>query len=673
MKRISKRFRPVTRLKIVLGAALLAGLQFALTHADAQRGNAGFDKPQEHRPVTRQPEFVPETKIAPDLEALIDAAAREGRSEERQRVILQLSAEKLNQMARAGVLVSDRAALDEWQGVLGRYEGRLKRGLPNTELLVAEVPLSRLRELQQSADVAYIAPDRAVGSLGHLETTTGAAQVRSLVSGATLNGQSIGIAVLDSGIYLKHNLVKNFPGRPGVVYNKDFTGAKIVDADPYGHGTHVASLAVGDADAGLLTNGAYDGIAPRANLLNLRVLDNNGRGLSSYVIAAIDWCIANKATYNIRVINLSLGAPARDSYRVDPLCLAVRRAVNAGIVVVASAGNNGKAADGSKLYGMINSPGIEPSAITVGAANTYGTNVRSDDRVASFSSRGPTRGYTTNGNGIRVYDNLLKPDLVAPGNRLIAACADNAYLPSNYPTLIATTSGPAPDQLLYLSGTSMSAPTVAGAVALMLQANPNLTPNLVKAILMFSAQLIPNANTFDQGAGLLNVDGAVRLARLVKANAASFSNGAALLNASLPSPQQSVISGQTVVWSQGVITNHTFLYGSALMNYWQGMYGNGVTMSDATPINNGALVRSNSLATSGAGLAFGPVTTIGNGVTMSDGIPLMSGMMLGNNFIGQGFYLGDGNIVGDGAAGDALPAAAQTLFGDNTAAMQPVP
>ena len=141
-------------------------------------------------------------------------------------------------------------------------------------------------------------------------------------------------------------------------------------------------------------------------------------GNASHVIAAIDWAIANKATYNIRVINMSLGTPAVDSYTVDPLCLAARRAFNAGIVVVASAGNNGKDSLGNKQYGSIGSPGIEPSVITVGAANTFGTDSRSDDTVATFSSRGPTRGYKTV-SGVRKYDNLIKPDLVAPGNKII--------------------------------------------------------------------------------------------------------------------------------------------------------------------------------------------------------------------------------------------------------------
>jgi subtilisin family serine protease len=182
-----------------------------------------------------------------------------------------------------------------------------------------------------------------------------------------------------------------------------------------------------------MNGGAYNGIAPAARLINVRVLNSLGQGRSSDAIAGIDWCISNKAIYNIRVINLSLGTTAVDSYVNDPLCLAVRRAVNAGIVVCVAAGNSGKDPDGNKVYGGVHSPGIEPSAITVGAANTFGTDVRSDDVVTTYSSRGPTRGYYTDSNGVKHYDNLIKPDLVAPGNKIIDAEWQNSWLVTTYP------------------------------------------------------------------------------------------------------------------------------------------------------------------------------------------------------------------------------------------------
>ena len=114
---------------------------------------------------------------------------------------------------------------------------------------------------------------------------------------------------------------------------------------------------------------------------------------------------------------MSLGMPAIDSYQFDPVCQAVRRLVNAGVVVVAAAGNNGKDNTGNKVYGQIHCPGNEPSAITVGASNTFGTDTRSDDAITTYSSRGPTRSYWVDSGGTKHFDNLVKPDLVAPGNK----------------------------------------------------------------------------------------------------------------------------------------------------------------------------------------------------------------------------------------------------------------
>ena len=151
--------------------------------------------------------------------------------------------------------------------------------------------------------------------------------------------------------------------------------------------------------------------------------------------------------------------PAVDSYRNDPVCRAVRRLVDAGVVVFAAAGNNGKDSDGNKIYGHIHSPGNEPSAITVGATNTFGTDDRSDDAVATFSSRGPTRSFTTDDAGVRHYDNLVKPDLVAPGNKLIDAEADGNYLVTQTPSLDAGVSGADNRKMMYLSGTSMATPS----------------------------------------------------------------------------------------------------------------------------------------------------------------------------------------------------------------------
>ena len=548
-------------------------------------------------------------KISPDLEKSVNDLSYGFRDDETQRVIIQFKSEtSLNEMFSNDLNESEQKALFAQEisdnktkaGILiadlAEVGGNLKKSFNRLGLANAELPLSKIRELSEKENVAYISPDKDIMPTGHIETTTGANLVRNLVSPTTpLDGRGIGVAVLDSGIDGSHVLTGAAPGenRPGVIFSKDFTMSCTwcwdTNIDVYGHGSHVATMLAGRAGIA-----SYAGVAPNVNLLNLRVLDGQGKGSASNLIAAIDWAIANKSAYNIRVMNISLGTPPSDSYLNDPMCLAVRRAVNAGIVVVASAGNSGKDQYGRKLYGTINSPGIEPSAITVGAANTFGTDYRSDDGIATYSSKGPTRGYRTV-NGVRRYDNLIKPDLVAPGNKLIGALTTYrntagvrvaGNLPAGYPGLETTPlyQNDPYSRTMYLSGTSMATPVVAGAAALMLQANPNLTPNLVKAILMYSAQPLNGYNTVEQGAGMLNIDGAVRLAKLVKPTLPT-SNGAALLNASLPASQTSSIAGQTVNWSKGVITNFGFLSGNDLMNKWQGMYSNGVLMADGTPFS----------------------------------------------------------------------------------------
>ncbi len=152
------------------------------------------------------------------------------------------------------------------------------------------------------------------------------------------------------------------------------------------------------------------------------MLGDTGSGSLSDAIEGIEWVIFNARENNIRVMNLSLSTNSTQSWEIDPLCMAVRSAVAAGITVVVAAGNYGRLADGREVHGTISSPGNDPSVITVGAANFRGTLARTDDIMTTFSSRGPTRGSVTV-NGVRRVDNLLKPDLVAPGNLVISAGA----------------------------------------------------------------------------------------------------------------------------------------------------------------------------------------------------------------------------------------------------------
>ncbi len=221
----------------------------------------------------------------------------------------------------------------------------------------------------------------------------------------------------------------------------------------------------------------FKGIAPNANILDLRVLDQNGASSDSVVIAAIQKAVQLKSKYNVRVINLSLGRTAFESCSQDPLCQAVEAAWKSGIVVVVAAGNEGR-----NGYSTILSPGSAPHAITVGAMKTEATMNTSDDLIASYSSRGPTN-----------VDLIAKPDVVAPGNLVDSLLAPGSTLVTEYPENIvpasAYTNANVSGTPLYftLSGTSMATPVVSGAVALMLQKEPYLTPDTVKARLMKTA------------------------------------------------------------------------------------------------------------------------------------------------------------------------------------------
>ena len=221
------------------------------------------------------------------------------------------------------------------------------------------------------------------------------------------------------------------------------------------------------------------------------MLGADGSGFTSDVIAGIEWVVANRALYNIRVINLSLGHPVTEACSTDPLCEAVNQAVQAGIVVVVAAGNAGQASDGRTILGGISSPGNSPYAITVGALNTWGTVDRSDDTVATFSSRGPT-----------AYDLAVKPDIAAPGTKILSLQADGAFLPTMYPSIHVAGSGN--NAYMYLSGTSMAAPMVSGGVALLLQGSPNLSPAQVKFALQNGATAMTDAGLMGAGAGSVN-------------------------------------------------------------------------------------------------------------------------------------------------------------------------
>ena len=515
------------------------------------------------------------------------------------------------------------------------------------DMLTLDVPAGFVKMIGENRHVHHISLDRETKFLGHVETTTGVSAMRATTGNSSIDGRGIGIAIVDTGIYAGHDEFTGANGSSRVVAQTQFElgGAE----DKYGHGTHVAALAAGRGGrAGnfLSTNilDDYQGIAPGANIIAVRVLTDLGTGSSSKLIRALDWIYANRQTYNIRVVNLSLGSPAVESWRDDPVCRAARKLTDAGVVVVAAAGNDGKNLFGQKVYGTIHSPGIDPTVITVGATNTFGTDLRSDDGVATYSSRGPTRSYYTDENGDKVYDHLVKPDLVAPGNKLISAKSRISLLSLLNPTNEVWNDGLSTNtQLIYMSGSSMASPIVAGAAALMLQANPTLTPNMIKMILMYTAQPLARFNHLEQGAGAINIEGAVRLAKLVRTDLRSSTRlGAPMLTTATMPDQRSTIAGQTVRWSQGMMVNYGYAKGTALITKYQKVYGLGLLLSDGLMISDGLLISDGLMLSDG--LLLSDNVLISNGLLISDGVPIYDY----SNTFGSGLLLSDGLMISDG-------------------------
>src|SRR6267154_1369112 len=388
--------------------------------------------------------------------------------------------------------------------------GALKTKLDVIKAAHYSVPVGSLQNLADDPDVAYISPNRPLSGTSTSTLDYAAETVNAPAAWKQwgLDGTGIGVAIIDSGVTAVGDLYWWIPSNQTygsrVVYSQSFVPGTTDTSDLYGHGTHVAGIIAG---AGWFSTGSnfthtFKGIAPNANIINLRVLDQNGAGTDSSVIAAIQTAISLKSTYNIRVINLSLGRQVYESYTVDPLCQAVEAAWNAGIVVLAAAGNQGRNdSAGTAGYGTIAAPGNDPYVITVGVMKTANTPTRIDDTIASYSSKGPT-----------AYDYVVKPDIVAPGNQVVSTLAPNASLLSiptdvylsEYSSSTTTSSGgntknnkknstsslttnTISPSYMRLSGTSMATPVVSGAAVLLLQQNPNLTPEQVKSRLMKTA------------------------------------------------------------------------------------------------------------------------------------------------------------------------------------------
>ncbi len=398
-------------------------------------------------------------------------------------------------------------------------DGYIYRHLQLVRSAAIRIPSRNLARLAALPFVARVSSDAEVRKSDEFTVASSGADTAFQQFGIT--GRGVGVAIVDSGVYRHPDFDNAQGGRTRIVRTVDFLTGNSSPVDPCGHGTHVAGIIAGNGarSSGTGYFRTFYGVARSADIVNLRVLNVRGVGTVSNVIAAIQWAVEHKSAHNIRVLNLSLGHQAGESYTTDPLCQAVEAAWKAGIVVVCAAGNGGRKLGSTSsnesnegygsAHGSIQSPANSPYVITVGATKSL-DGVRRNDRIATYSGRGPTR-----------LDFILKPDIVAPGNRVISLNSPYSYLENAYGNTNTiprsyfsyTGGGGASASYFRLSGTSMATPVVSAGAALLLQNDPTLTPDTVKARLMVSADrwAQPDGTTdpLTFGAGYLNIRAAL--------------------------------------------------------------------------------------------------------------------------------------------------------------------
>ena len=330
------------------------------------------------------------------------------------------------------------------------------------------------------------------------------------------SGRGVGVAVIDSGVADHPDLA----GR--IVARVDLTG-EASTGDPGGHGTHVAGLIAGN---GAASNGAFTGVAPQANIVSVRVIDATGHAKLSTIFSGMQWVLAHKATYNIRVVNLSFSATVRSTYAEDLLAAAAEMLNFAGLVTVVAAGNAGAGAS------TITTPGSDPFVITVGADDDAGTAALTDDRVPAWSSRGPT-----------AYDGIAKPDVIAPGRRMVSLRAPGSTLDNMLPIRRVTAPGASVASYFMLSGTSMAASIVAGIAALYVERNPGARPRFVKQQLMATAHALPGVPATEQGAGVVDALAALTTERPERTAYTRYPASYAFAD-----QMRAKLKGQPIVW-----------------------------------------------------------------------------------------------------------------------------
>ena len=373
-------------------------------------------------------------------------------------------------------------ATDDAEQLVKDLGGNVTYELPIIGGFSAQLPGSALADLARSEWVSLVWGDGQIRMSGSTSpynsqdpNTFWRQSIRLNQVDGLYDGTGVTVALLDTGVSQSGDLGNRVLARVDLTPDHD-------GFDRYGHGTHLSGIIAG---TGAASGGQWRGVAPGANLVSVKVAGSDGSTDVSVVIAGLQWVVSNRATYNIRVLNLAFGTDSKQSYSVDPLDYAVEQAWFSGILVVASAGNRGP--DG----GTVNKPGDDPFVLTVGAADNHGTPDRSSTTVAPFSSWGSPGGF-------------MKPDVVAPGITIVSIRDSGSTIDVAYPDARMG------DSYFKGTGTSQAAAIISGVAALMFQANPSLTPDLAKGALMKTAFRNASYKWPTAGAGLVDVGSAIQ-------------------------------------------------------------------------------------------------------------------------------------------------------------------
>lgn len=336
---------------------------------------------------------------------------------------------------------------------LENCQGKVHRELEIVPSITAQLPRGAIPAIARRADIrkiwldtpVYAMQDNIIAGLG-----------TSAAHEAGYTGKGVVVAALDTGIFPHEDLTRP---ENRILAWCDVVHGQRKPYDDNGHGTYVAGIIAGN---GQTSDGKFRGMAPEARLVGVKVLDENGSGRLSDLLAGIEWCLLNQATLNVRIINLSLGTQAQGDYTRDPLCRAVSKAIAQGVLVCASAGNDA-------YLTQVDSPGINPDLIAVGNCQNdktlNGDDFRNNKNKKSF--------------------NRVIPDMVAPGTAVTSLDTKGAYGT--------------------LSGASAAAPIISGAVALMIQKRPNIGPARIKRVLKETATDLGIGINL-QGAGEINLE-----------------------------------------------------------------------------------------------------------------------------------------------------------------------